>query len=91
MKTNFDKETFFVLTNDEHKVVAIILCEKGEQDITEKLYDAIAEDYDAENVEIRGEHPPMDNFDYERRFTVKITVDGDTYKETFDLTNAAVY
>ena len=34
MKTNFTKENFLVLTNNENKIIAIIQCAKGLQDIT---------------------------------------------------------
>lgn len=38
MKTNFSRETHLVLTDFDGEVVAIILCEKGLQDINSKLF-----------------------------------------------------
>jgi hypothetical protein len=93
MITNFNRERFFVLTNDENKIIAIIKCEAGIHDITDKLYDAISEDYDAEKVEIRTKDLIIESFDYEQSFTVKIfgNDDNDPYKETFTLTTTAIY
>lgn len=92
MKTNFTKENFLVLTNDESKIVAIIQCQRGEQDITAKLIQAISEDYDTESVKIldNGEKVLID-FDYEFDFTARIIADGNKSKEKFTLTFTAVY
>jgi hypothetical protein len=104
MKTNFTKENFLVLTNSENKIVAIIQCEKGKQDITKKLVDAIGGDYDAdavifqnldeiidENTSIVAQETILNDFDYEFGFKAIIIADGDEYTEYFTLTFAHVY
>lgn len=92
MKTNFTKENFLVLTNNENKIVAIIQCQKGQQDISEKLIQAIGEDYDTESVKILDkEETVLNDFDYEFDFTARIITDGDKYKENFSLTFTQVY
>lgn len=52
MKTNFDKKRYLVLASGESKIMAIIECEKGIQDITEKVKIAIRESECFETVEI---------------------------------------
>lgn len=104
MKTNFTKENFLVLTSRENKIVAIIQCEKGKQDITEKLVKAIGEDYDAdavifpnqdeiidENTSIVAIETILNDFDYEFDFKAIIKADGEEYNENFTLTFAHVY
>jgi hypothetical protein len=54
MKTNFTKQRFLVLTNEDDKVLAIINCESGENNISEKLEQAIREEYDADEVIINS-------------------------------------
>ena len=43
MKTNFTLQRFFVLTNEDDKVIAIINCPAGESNISEKVEQAIKE------------------------------------------------
>jgi len=43
IKTNFNTEKHFVLTNNENKIMAIINCPAGKNDISEKLKQAIIE------------------------------------------------
>ena len=104
MKTNFTKENFLVLTNIENKIVAIIQCKSGEQNITDKLVKAISEDYDANTVIFCNENEKVDDFleisdyktilddnDYEHNFKVIITTDGDELETEFTLTFSHVY
>jgi len=93
MKTNFTKEKFLVLSSNEGKIVAIIQCEKGKQDITEKLTQAISEDYDAETTFPNDNEKELNDFDYEFCFraTIKNDDDDDEYNENFTLTFAAIY
>ena len=92
MKTNFTKESFLVLTNNESKIVAIIQCVKGLHDISEKLKQAIGEDYDTEYVRIINQSESvLTDFDYEFNFTAIIIAEGDRFKEYFTLTFTAIY
>jgi len=98
MKTNFTKEKFLVLSSNEGKIVAIIQCEKGKQDITEKLTQAISEDYDAETVTFPNDNEndnenekELSDFDYEFCFRATIKTDDYEYNENFTLTFTAVY
>jgi len=104
MKTNFTKENFLVITNTEDKIVAIIQCAKGNQDITQKLVSAISEEYDAdaviflnqdekidENASIVTDKTALNDFDYEYEFKAIIKADGEEYNETFTLTFTHVY
>lgn len=50
IKTNFNTEKYFVLTNNEDKIMAIIHCPAGKNDISEKVIKAISEDEDAETT-----------------------------------------
>ncbi|MBC7845530.1 MAG: hypothetical protein H7Y10_03460 [Flavobacterium sp.] len=50
IKTNFNTEKHFVLTNNEDKIMAIINCPAGKNDISEKVKQAISEDENAESV-----------------------------------------
>ena len=95
MKTNFTKENFLVLTNNENKIIAIIQCAKGLQDITEKLTQSIREDYDAESVKIKSEDTApeiiLNDYDYEFDFTAIIEADENTFEVDFTLTFAHIY
>jgi hypothetical protein len=92
MKTNFTKEKFLVLSSNEGKIVAIIQCKKGKQDITEKLTQAISEDYDAETVTFPNDNEKeLSDFDYEFSFRATIKTDDYEYNENFTLTFTAVY
>lgn len=42
--TNLEREKFFVLTDDDSRVLAIVKVESGEQDITRKVFSAIEDD-----------------------------------------------
>lgn len=50
IQTNYNTEKHFVLTNNEDKIMAIILCPAGKNDISEKVKQAISEDEDAETT-----------------------------------------
>lgn len=50
IKTNFNTEKHFVLTNNENKIMAIINCPAGKNDISEKVKQAILEDEMFEEV-----------------------------------------
>jgi len=54
MKTNFTIQRFLVLTNEDDKVMAIINCPAGENDISQKIEQAIREDFDASEVIINA-------------------------------------
>ena len=92
MKTNFTKEKFMVLTNSENKIIAIIKCKKGTQDIAKKLNKAISEDYDADLVTLLNQdYFILNDFDYEFEFEAIIKVDSEEINETFSLTFTCVY
>jgi hypothetical protein len=104
MKTNFTKENFLVLTNNENKIVAIIQCFPLLQDITEKLHQAISEDYDTDSIKIKNESFKIDenseitepetilnDFDYEFDFTAIIEADENEFEENFTLKFTAIY
>lgn len=46
--TDFLRETHFVLTDEDDKIIAIIHVPQGEQDITEKVIQAIKDDCQSE-------------------------------------------
>ena len=48
IKTNYNTEKHFVLTNNEDKIMAIIHCPAGKNDISEKITKAISEYENAE-------------------------------------------
>ena len=50
IKTNFNTEKHFVLTNNEDKIMAIIHCPAWKNDISEKVRQAILEDEMFEKV-----------------------------------------
>lgn len=50
MKTNFTTEKYFVLLNDENKIMSIIKTEKGLFDVKSKIETAILEDESCEHV-----------------------------------------
>jgi len=54
MKTNFSKQRFLVLTNEDEKVMAIINCPAGINDISEQVQQAIKEEYDADEAVINA-------------------------------------
>ena len=104
MKTNFTKENFLVLTNNESKIFAIIRCFPGLQNITEKLHQAISEDYDADSIKIKDQSFKIDenseitepqtilnDFDYEFDFTAIIEANENKFEENFTLTFASIY
>lgn len=55
IKTSFTTEKYFVMTNNEDKIMAIIHCPAGKNDISEKLIKAISEDENAETVTLVNE------------------------------------
>jgi len=55
IKTNFNTEKHFVLTNNEKKIMAIINCPAGKNDISEKIIKAISEDENADSVVLVNE------------------------------------
>jgi len=55
IKTNFNTEKHFVLTNNEDKIMAIINCPAGENDISEKVIKAIIEDEMFEEVTLEND------------------------------------
>lgn len=92
MKTNFTKQNHIVLTNNENKIIAIIKCETGAQNITEKLIQAISEDYDANSVDIiNEENTCLNDYDYEYDFKASYLLDGDRFSENFTMTFTNIY
>lgn len=55
IKTSFTTEKHFVLTNNEDKIMAIIHCPAGKNDISEKLIKAISEDEDLKTIDLVNE------------------------------------
>ena len=99
MKTNFTLQRFFVLTNEDDKVIAIINCPAGENDISEKLLTAIEEDYDATEVVINAviingieTLNAIEEHDFNIEFKADISCEGfDTDTEIFTLKRTEVY
>lgn len=99
MKTNLITQTYFVLTNEDEKVIAIINCPAGENNISEKVEQAIREEYDADEVVINAilingieTLNPIGEYDYNIKFKAEIicpNYDSDT--ETFSLITTAIY
>jgi len=52
IQTNFNTEKHFVLTNNEDKIMAIIYCPAGKNDISEKVKKAIFEDEDLKTIDL---------------------------------------
>jgi formyltetrahydrofolate synthetase len=50
IKSNFNIEKHFVLTNGEEKIMAIIHLPAGKNDVSEKIIKAISENENAESV-----------------------------------------
>jgi predicted nucleotide-binding protein len=99
MKTNFTNQRFLVLTTEDDKIIAIINCESGENDISEKLEQAIREEYDADEIVInavlingRETLNPVNEYDYNVKFKADIiSPDYDTDTEKFTLTRTEIY
>lgn len=92
MKTNFTRENFLVLTNNGGKIIAIIQCESGKQNIANKVVKAIGEDYDADAIIFKNINERiLDDYDYEFDFKVIIKSEGDEYEENFTLTFTTIY
>jgi len=99
MKTNFTQQRFLVLTNEDDKVMAIINCLTGKNDISEKLLTAIEEDYDATEVVINAviingieTLNAIEEHDFNIEFKADISCAGfDTDTEIFTLKRTEVY
>lgn len=99
MKTNFTTQKYLVLTNEDDKVIAIINCEPGENNISEKLEQAIRDEYDADHVVINAvlingweTLNAVNEYDYNVEFKADIiTPNYDTDTEKFTLTRTAIY
>jgi len=50
--TDLEKEAFFVLTDDNSRVLAIVRVQSGEQDITRQVLGAIADDRLAQDLKL---------------------------------------
>jgi len=55
IQTNYNTEKYFVLTNNEDKIMAIINCPAGKNDISEKVKKAISEDEDLQSIELQND------------------------------------
>jgi len=99
MKTNFTKQRFLVLTNEDDKVIAIINCESGENNISEKLEQAIREEYDADEVIINAvlvngieTLNEISEYDYNLEFIAEIVCPNyDNDNEKFTLLRTEMY
>lgn len=99
MKTNFTKQRFLVLTNEDDKVIAIINCESGENNISEKIEQALREEFDADEVVINSvlingieTLNQVDEYDYNVEIKADIILnDGDYDTETFSLIRTELY
>jgi hypothetical protein len=60
IQTNYNTEKHFVLTNNEDKIMAIINCPAGKNDISEKLKKAISEDEELKSITFENDFI-MDN------------------------------
>lgn len=90
MKTNFTTKRFFVLQDEDNKVVSIIEADKQE-DITDKLEQAILDDVvDYDSVTIHDDKTLQD-YDVEIKFQVTLWEEGSKIKGTYFLTSAAIY
>ena len=99
MKTNFKTQTYLVLTNEDEKVMAIINCPAGENNISEKVEQVLREEYDADEVVINAilingieTLNPIGEYDYNIEFKAEIicpNYDSDT--ESFTLIKTAIY
>lgn len=83
-----DKKQNFVLTNEENKIMSIIIG-KTQEEIEEKVAQSIREDYALENVYIL-----KTNLIDEINYTINIQLfysDEEIYEEEFTLTNCLIY
>lgn len=99
MKTNFTKQRFLVLTNEDDKVMAIINCPAGENDISEQINTALCDDYDCDEavinaVLINGVETlnAIGEYDYNVEFKADIiSSEYDTDTEKFSLIRTEIY
>jgi len=99
MKTNLKTQTYFVLTNEDDKILAIMNCHAGIEDISENLEQAICDEYDAAEVVINAvlingveTLRTIEEYDYNITFKADIICEGfDTDTETFSLTRTEIY
>lgn len=105
MKTSLSKERHFVLVNNESKIIAIIQSNPGGQNISEKIIEAISQDYDCETVIIKNQSEKVDDFlemtvlpeiitdyTYELDFTVEISyTKSDKIEEVMTLYRTEIY
>jgi len=55
IQTNYNTEKHFVLTNNEDKIMAIINCPAGKNDISEKVKQAIYEDEMLDSIKLTND------------------------------------
>jgi len=99
IKTNFIKQRFLVLTNEDDKVMAIINCSAGENDISEQINTALCDDYDCDEAVINAilingveTTNTIGEYDYNVEFKADIiSLEFDTDNEKFSLIRTELY
>ena len=92
MKTNFTNTRNYVLMNEDKNPAAVIKCEAGKNDISEKIKQAISESMDAEITNYLYEKE-LTNDDYEIAFYCEMTLSDDEniHSERFTLFLTEIY
>jgi len=91
MKTNFTKKRVYVLMNEDKTPTAVIQCEAGTKDITEKIETAISESSDYVAT-IQEKDLVVNDFDFVYHFIVEIKIDDEEpYTEKFTLYISEIY
>lgn len=100
MKTNLKTQTYFVLTTEDDKVIAIINCPAGEHDLSTQINQAICEEFDCDKSVIKSvlisdieTLNEITEFDYDIRFTADIVSEEQDYEdnEKFNLIRTESY
>ena len=81
IQSNYPTEKHFVLTNNEDKIMAIINCPAGLNDITEKVKKAISEDEELKSITLENNFI-MDNLGVV--FVIKALVIPEYYNDNDD-------
>lgn len=92
MKTNFTRLRNFVLMNEDKNPTAVIKCEPGRNDISEKIKQAISESMDSEITNFPHNKELTDD-DYEVDFYCEMTLSDDEniHSERFTLFLIEIY
>lgn len=91
IKSNYDTEKYFVLSNEDDKIMSIIKCEEGESDITKRVVQSISEDEDLTSAIITDDVFMNENGAI---YTFEVlTIDSikESEVKTYFLTNVAIY